>query len=71
MTNTFVLVNGSLPEDQGSRRDRGQGTAGSPRSRPGVCATVLGAPLAEPAAEELARRFAALADPVRLRLLSP
>jgi ArsR family transcriptional regulator len=31
---------------------------------------VLGAPLAESAAEELARRFAALADPVRLRLLS-
>jgi ArsR family transcriptional regulator, arsenate/arsenite/antimonite-responsive transcriptional repressor len=41
-----------------------------PKVETGCCATVLGAPLAEPAAEELARRFAALADPVRLRLLS-
>jgi ArsR family transcriptional regulator, arsenate/arsenite/antimonite-responsive transcriptional repressor len=34
------------------------------------CASVVEAPLAEPEAEELARVFAALADPVRLRLLS-
>ena len=34
------------------------------------CASVLTAPLAEADAEELARAFAALADPVRLRLLS-
>ena len=32
--------------------------------------SLLGAPLAEPAADELARGFAALADPVRLRLLN-
>ena len=34
------------------------------------CPTVLGAPLEEIEAEQLARGFAALADPVRLRLLS-
>src|SRR5690349_225335 len=34
------------------------------------CASVLEAPLRERDAEELARAFAALADPVRLRLLS-
>lgn len=34
------------------------------------CASVLAAPLDEPQAERLAKRFAALADPVRLRLLS-
>jgi ArsR family transcriptional regulator len=34
------------------------------------CATVLGAPLDEAAAGQLAAGFAALADPVRLRLLS-
>ena len=34
------------------------------------CASVLTAPLGEGDAEQLARRFAALADPVRLRLLS-
>ena len=34
------------------------------------CAPVLGAPLSEHDAEQLAHAFAALADPVRLRLLS-
>ena len=34
------------------------------------CPTVLGEPLAEADAEDLALVFAALADPVRLRLLS-
>jgi ArsR family transcriptional regulator, arsenate/arsenite/antimonite-responsive transcriptional repressor len=34
------------------------------------CAPVLAAPLTEPEAEQLAKAFAALADPVRLRLLS-
>jgi ArsR family transcriptional regulator, arsenate/arsenite/antimonite-responsive transcriptional repressor len=34
------------------------------------CASVMEAPLSEPDAAELARGFAALADPVRLRLLS-
>jgi ArsR family transcriptional regulator len=34
------------------------------------CARVLAAPLDEPEAEDLARAFAALADPARLRLLS-
>ncbi len=34
------------------------------------CPSVLDAPLAEVDAEQLARRFAALADPIRLRLLS-
>ena len=34
------------------------------------CASVLAAPLTEADAEDLARVFAALADPVRLRLLS-
>lgn len=36
----------------------------------GACCSVLEAPLDEPAAVELAKGFAALADPVRLRLLS-
>lgn len=34
------------------------------------CASVLAAPLNEAEADQLARTFAALADPVRLRLLS-
>lgn len=34
------------------------------------CPSVLAAPLDPGAAEDLARRFAALSDPVRLRLLS-
>lgn len=34
------------------------------------CPSVLEAPLSEDQASEVARRFAALADPVRLRLLS-
>ena len=34
------------------------------------CAPLQAAPLAAPEAGELARRFAALSDPVRLRLLS-
>src|SRR5215470_1398139 len=34
------------------------------------CASVLEAPLSEPEAQDLALAFAALADPVRLRLLS-
>jgi ArsR family transcriptional regulator len=36
----------------------------------GCCGTVLGEPLKERDATELASAFAALADPVRLRLLS-
>ncbi len=36
----------------------------------GCCASVLAAPLDDHEAERLAKRFAALADPVRLRLLS-
>jgi len=36
----------------------------------GCCSSVLAAPLAESDAAELAHAFAALADPVRLRLLS-
>ncbi len=36
----------------------------------GPCCSVVQAPLDEGDAEELARAFAALADPVRLRLLS-
>lgn len=37
---------------------------------PACCPPVAGAPLSEAAASELAGAFAALADPVRLRLLS-
>lgn len=36
----------------------------------GCCSSVVAAPLSEADAEELAQGFAALADPVRLRLLS-
>ncbi len=36
----------------------------------GCCPTILGAPLAVEEAAELARAFSALADPVRLRVLS-
>jgi ArsR family transcriptional regulator len=41
-----------------------------PDSTAACCASVLEAPLAEADAEDLARVFAALGDPVRLRLLS-
>jgi len=34
------------------------------------CAPLSGAPLSEPESESMAQRFAALGDPVRLRLLS-
>ena len=37
---------------------------------PACCASVLAAPLDETQASDLAQAFAALADPVRLRLLS-
>jgi ArsR family transcriptional regulator, arsenate/arsenite/antimonite-responsive transcriptional repressor len=40
------------------------------RDGDGCCASLVGAPLADEAAADLARAFAALADPVRLRLLS-
>lgn len=39
-------------------------------SAPLCCSSVLAAPLTDDAATELAKVFAALADPVRLRLLS-
>ena len=42
----------------------------TPRRSEPCCTSVLEAPIAEPQAEELARAFAALADPIRLRLLS-
>lgn len=41
-----------------------------PVSSGGCCGAVLQAPLEEPQAVEMAQRFAALGDPVRLRLLS-
>jgi ArsR family transcriptional regulator len=41
-----------------------------PEEATSCCASVLAAPLAEDDAEDLARVFAALGDPVRLRLLS-
>jgi ArsR family transcriptional regulator len=41
-----------------------------PPSAVACCASVLAAPLSEPAAETIAAGFAALGDPVRLRLLS-
>jgi ArsR family transcriptional regulator, arsenate/arsenite/antimonite-responsive transcriptional repressor len=40
------------------------------RTSSACCASVLAAPLNEGEAQDLARAFAALADPVRLRLLS-
>ena len=45
-------------------------SAGDPIDGGLCCASVVEASLAEPDAEELARVFAALGDPVRLRLLS-
>ncbi|MGO9873508.1 MAG: ArsR/SmtB family transcription factor [Acidimicrobiia bacterium] len=41
-----------------------------PKTRVGCCGSVLAAPLSERDAAELAAGYAALADPVRLRLLS-
>lgn len=41
-----------------------------PVEAPGCCTSVLAAPISEPQATDLARLFAALGDPVRLRLLS-
>lgn len=46
------------------------GIAGTGDGSDGCCASVLSAPLAEADADQLARAFGALADPVRLRLLS-
>ena len=40
------------------------------KALPILCCTADAPPLSEPEAEELAARFKALADPVRLRLLS-
>jgi len=37
---------------------------------PGCCPSVLAAPLADADAQQMAKGFAALSDPVRLRLLS-
>ena len=48
---------------------RPTGTLNLPTAEP-CCASVLAAPLDEAAAAVTARRFAALGDPVRLRLLS-
>ena len=45
-------------------------TAGADAGESVCCPSVLAAPLAERDAEDLAAVFAALADPVRLRLLS-
>jgi len=42
----------------------------APAATESCCASVLTAPLTQADAESLARGFAALADPVRLRLLS-
>ncbi len=47
-----------------AKKSRQTATTGS------CCGSVLTAPLSQPDAEVLARGFAALADPVRLRLLS-
>jgi ArsR family transcriptional regulator len=44
--------------------------AGKPTATNPCCASVLAAPLPEADADDLARVFAALGDPVRLRLLS-
>jgi DNA-binding transcriptional ArsR family regulator len=41
-----------------------------PAEAGGCCTSVLAAPINEPQATDLARLFAALGDPVRLRLLS-
>ena len=41
-----------------------------PGSLAGCCSSILAAPMSEAEAELAARQFAALADPVRLRLLS-
>jgi ArsR family transcriptional regulator, arsenate/arsenite/antimonite-responsive transcriptional repressor len=43
---------------------------GVPKTRIGCCGSVLAEPLEERDARELAAAFAALSDPVRLRLLS-
>src|SRR5262245_592834 len=45
-------------------------TGTKPTASSGCCPSLLAAPLAEADAEPLARAFAALGDPVRLRLLS-
>jgi ArsR family transcriptional regulator len=51
----------AMDEDGDEDGDRGAGAC---------CASVVAAPLGEIEADDLARVFAALADPVRLRLLS-
>ena len=48
----------------------GEEEVGVPKTRIGCCGSVLAEPLKERDARELAGAFAALSDPVRLRLLS-
>jgi ArsR family transcriptional regulator len=48
----------------------GSRMARTTRSEPACCAPFLVSPLEEAEAQDLARAFAALSDPVRLRLLS-
>src|SRR5215207_240005 len=59
MADTFTIVNTSP----------GVSSMGRSGTEP-CCTSVLEAPLPEAEADELAQAFAALADPVRLRLLS-
>jgi ArsR family transcriptional regulator, arsenate/arsenite/antimonite-responsive transcriptional repressor len=64
MTNTSMFVNGSR-DMATSTRSRTTTTDSAP-----CCPSIVTAPLAEADADQLARAFAALGDPVRLRLLS-
>jgi ArsR family transcriptional regulator len=59
----LAVVDGSIIADQSK-------VVNMKRATNACCPTVLGEPLAEADAEDLAAVFAALADPVRLRLLS-
>jgi ArsR family transcriptional regulator, arsenate/arsenite/antimonite-responsive transcriptional repressor len=62
IANTFVVVNGQTGGPMATKRAEAASEE--------CCASVLDAPLDEAEAVDLARAFAALSDPVRLRLLS-
>jgi ArsR family transcriptional regulator len=59
-----------LEPDRSERSVKSQGTKAASSVAEACCAPVLTSVLSEQDAHDLARAFAALADPVRLRLLS-
>jgi ArsR family transcriptional regulator len=70
MINTLTDVNRSIPIRHGGHAMTTPGTTSQAPAVDQCCPAVLAAPLDADQADELARGFTALSDPVRLRLLS-